>query len=68
MKTRVLYFVLLLCCIPALAFAHPGHGTTDPSSWRHYLTEPVHVGVLASAVALVVASVLELRRRRAAAR
>ena len=68
MKTRVLYFVLLLCCIPTLAFAHPGHGTTDPSSWRHDLNEPVHVGVLASAVALVVASVLELRRRRATAR
>ena len=66
MKTLLL--ALVFCLIPALAFAHPGHGTTDPSSWRHYLTEPVHVGVLAGAVALVVASVLELRRRRAAAR
>ncbi len=25
------------------ALAHPGHGTTDPGSLLHYLTEPVHV-------------------------
>lgn len=36
-------------------FAHPGHGTTDPSSWRHYLTEPVHVITLVVAVVAVVA-------------
>ena len=64
MKTLLL--ALVFCFIPALAFAHPGHGTTDPSSWRHYLTEPVHVAVLASALALVVASVFEIRRRKRA--
>ena len=37
------------------AFIHPGHGTTDPSSWRHYLTEPVHVVVLVAAIAIAVA-------------
>jgi len=64
MKTRVLLLALLLCCIPALAFAHPGHGHTDPGSWRHYLTEPVHVGLLASALALVVSVVFYRRRAK----
>ena len=32
---------------------HPGHGTTDPSSLVHYLTEPVHVIMLATAAATV---------------
>jgi hypothetical protein len=64
MKTRVLLLVLLVCCIPALAFAHPGHGHTDPGSWRHYLTEPVHVGVLASALAFVVSVILYRRRAK----
>ena len=36
------------------AFFHPGHGTTDPSSWRHYLTEPMHVAVLVAAIAIAV--------------
>lgn len=36
-------------------FVHPGHGTTDPSSWRHYLTEPVHVIVVAAAIVAAVA-------------
>jgi hypothetical protein len=62
---KTLYFVLAFCLIPSLAFAHPGHGTTDPSSWRHYLTEPIHVAMLASALVLVVTSVFEVRRRRA---
>jgi putative copper export protein len=57
--------VLLVCCTPALAFAHPGHGTTDPGSWRHYLTEPVHVAVIASALAFVVSVVLYRRRAKA---
>lgn len=62
---KTLFFVFVFSSIPALAFGHPGHGTTDPSSWRHYLTEPVHASVLASALVLFVTSVLEVRRRRA---
>ena len=45
---------LLVCLVPATAFAHPGHGTTDPDSWSHYLTEPEHVLALCGAVGLVV--------------
>jgi putative copper export protein len=29
--------------------AHPGHGTTVSGTWMHYLTEPVHVLLLAGA-------------------
>jgi hypothetical protein len=36
-------------------FAHPGHGSTDPSSWRHYLTEPLHVAVVVLAAIAAVA-------------
>jgi len=36
-------------------FMHPGHGHTDPGSWTHYLTEPVHVIPLAFAAIAVVA-------------
>jgi len=36
-------------------FLHPGHGTTDPASWRHYFTEPVHVIVLVVAVVGAIA-------------
>jgi hypothetical protein len=32
---------------------HPGHGLTEPSSLRHYLTEPIHVIAIASAVAVI---------------
>jgi hypothetical protein len=36
--------------------AHPGHGHTDPESWTHYFTEPVHVIPLALAVGAAVAT------------
>ena len=48
------------------SLAHPGHGTTDPSSWRHYLTEPLHVVVIAGAALLAVEVVLWRVRRRPA--
>ena len=47
--------VVLFLLVPALALAHPGHGETDPGSWTHYLTEPVHVIVLAAVVAVIAA-------------
>jgi hypothetical protein len=37
-------------------FMHPGHGHTDPASWTHYLTEPVHVIPLALAAGAVVST------------
>lgn len=55
------YLAIGLWLAPSLAPAHPGHGATEPSSWTHYLTEPLHVGVLA---AVTVAAVLSLRALR----
>ena len=57
---------LLALLVPSIAFAHPGHGHTDPGSWTHYLTEPFHVAVLAGAVAAVVTGALAWRRLRGA--
>jgi len=39
--------------ITTLALVHPGHGTTEPSGLLHYLTEPLHVLALATAVTVV---------------
>ena len=48
--------------IAAMFLAHPGHGTTDPESWRHYLTEPVHVLTALAIVALAVVTWRGYRR------
>lgn len=63
MKTRLFVLLaLVVCLIPLPVLAHPGHGDTDPESWRHYLTEPVHVLVLAAGVAVVVTAWFGYRR------
>ncbi len=44
----------------SLLFAHPGHGTSQPSNPHgilHYLTEPVHL-IPFAAIALFAASVI----------
>jgi putative copper export protein len=59
-------FLAIICMlVPAIAFAHPGHGASEPDSWLHYLTEPVHVIPLAIAVSLAVITGLAWRRLRA---
>jgi hypothetical protein len=56
---------LLLACVPSIAAAHPGHGDTSPHQWSHYLTEPLHIAVLAgSAFAVVIAGGAWRRARR----
>ncbi len=63
MKTRLFVLLaLVLCLVPLPVFAHPGHGHTEPDTWRHYVTEPVHVLVLVAVVAVVVTSWLGYRR------
>jgi hypothetical protein len=47
-----------------LLLAHPGQGDTEPESWTHYLTEPVHVIGLIAAVAIILVAVLGLRAMR----
>jgi len=59
------YLALGLWFTPALALAHPGHGATEPSSWTHYLTEPLHAGIVAIAAGASVLAFRALRKRSA---
>jgi hypothetical protein len=53
--------------VPTLAWAHPGHGTTEPASVEHYLFEPVHaVPLVVLAVAVAAAGLIKRRRARSA--
>jgi hypothetical protein len=55
-RSWILWVVTVLC-VPTLAFAHPGHGHSDPGSPTHYAVEPVHViPVVFSIVAIVLAA------------
>ncbi len=52
MRSVTVLLVLLLNM--AVAVGHPGHGANDPSSVRHYVTSPMHVGTVAGSLALAV--------------
>ncbi len=58
MKT---WLITLSMLVPSLALAHPGHGSTPPSSVAHYLVEPEHSVLLL--VAVVAAALIFLDRR-----
>ncbi len=60
-----LALVLTAIVVPGLAVAHPGHGAGVDSGLVHYLTDPLHVGL----VVLVLGAALLVRRvvRRQAA-
>lgn len=49
-----LLVVAMMFVSSAVAFAHPGHGTTPPGSLAHYVFEPVHAVVLIAAAAGIV--------------
>lgn len=40
--------------VPAITFAHPGHGDTDGYSIIHYFKEPVHLAVFGSLTLVAV--------------
>ena len=54
MRSVIVLFVLLLNS--TIAVGHPGHGTTDPSSFHHYMTSPLHVGMAVIVLTLIAAS------------
>jgi hypothetical protein len=54
--------------LPAIALAHPGHGSTDGHGLIHYLVEPVHASVLVGLLAAAVVSFVAVKRRERAAR
>lgn len=62
-------FALFVCSLaatlsPALALAHPGHGSGGGHDLLHYLSEPLHASLLAGAPLAALALVLVWRRRR----
>lgn len=64
MKRATSLLAALVASSPIVAHAHPGHGTTDPDSWAHYLTEPVHVVTLVAALAAATGIGVAWRRAR----
>lgn len=58
---------ILACCVPAAAWAHPGHHAFDSivAYVAHLLGEPDHVALLAGTVLLCVWAVRAGLRRRA---
>lgn len=69
MRVGVLFasWVLFVLGTAGAALAHPGHGTTDPHSFVHYVAEPVHVAPLwLAGIAASAAAISLLARRRSA--
>lgn len=65
--SRRLSFSLGLAAVvsPTLAWAHPGHGQTNPESVAHFALEPIHsVPVVALLLAVAAARLLLARSRR----
>ncbi len=63
---KLLTAVILM--LPAITWAHPGHGETDGYSITHYFTEPQHVfaSVIAMAFAGLVIWMIKSRRKQQA--
>lgn len=65
-RSRVVLLAVLLVLVPALAFAHPGHGHADPESGSTYLA--AGLAVLASLAIAAVTGWRRARERRRASR
>ena len=68
----VRFIALASCCLlftVSIAWAHPGHGSTDTIRFAHYLLEPQHAATIAFLSVLTISSFLVWRgqRRKAAA-
>jgi hypothetical protein len=50
------------------AWAHPGHGTTDPATVSHFVLEPIHAAPLVLLLLATGAVWLISRRRKTSAR
>jgi hypothetical protein len=64
MKQLILTAAALMC-VAGTAWAHPGHGVTDPDTPAHYVVEPLHaipVLVLIGGVALALYRIRSSRR------
>ncbi|MBX3437017.1 MAG: hypothetical protein KF861_05975 [Planctomycetaceae bacterium] len=56
-------WVTIILGLAGTSQAHPGHGTTDPQTVAHYLTEPVHLAPLMAVVAVSAAAISLLAAR-----
>lgn len=41
-----LLFVSLASLLPLTLSAHPGHGSGTGTDWVHYLSSPIHMGIV----------------------
>ncbi len=60
MKNLALAFTAFV--VPGLAVAHPGHGAGVDSGLVHYLTEPLHVGLVVLALGAALLARRAVRR------
>jgi len=54
--------LLVVIALPELVMAHPGHGRTEPQSFWHYVSEPLHGGALWGAALIVTVIAVAWRR------
>jgi len=60
MKKLTAFLTLL---IPALTWAHPGHGDTDGYTIIHYFSEPQHAIITLGVLAAVTVYIMRERRQ-----
>ncbi|MEI8073883.1 MAG: hypothetical protein WCH78_03970 [Bacteroidota bacterium] len=56
-------FASLALLLPALTWAHPGHGGTDGYTIIHYFSEPQHAIITLGSLALVTMYIIRERRK-----
>lgn len=61
---RMMAAAAALVCAAEHAWAHPGHGVTDPQTPAHYVMEPVHALPLLSLLAAAALAACRVRARR----
>jgi len=60
MKRMIASLILLL---PALTWAHPGHGETDGYTITHYFTEPQHAIITLGVLTAITVFIIRERRK-----
>lgn len=63
---RKLNFAAFMMALPALSFAHTGHGVMDGASMIHYLLSPMHA--IPVGIAVIATAFYFWRKKRAASK
>ncbi len=53
----------LALLLPALTWAHPGHGETDGYTITHYFTEPQHAIITLGVLTAITVFIIRERRK-----